>query len=97
VLSLPMISVAALQGHTFAAGAIFSMAHDFRVMRTGRGCWCLPEVDIHIPFTRGMATMLHSRLVPQTAHEAMVTCRLLSGAGRPQRSLPAHDPRDLYC
>lgn len=79
MLSLPMISVAALQGHTFAAGAILSMAHDFRVMRADRGYWCLPEVDIGIPFTSGMAAMLQSRLAPQVAHEAMVTGRRYGG------------------
>src|SRR4051812_27555124 len=28
MLSLPLVTVAALQGHTFAAGAMFSLAHD---------------------------------------------------------------------
>src|SRR5262249_61734352 len=49
MLSLPMITVAALQGHTFAAGAMFSLAHDFRVMRADRGFWCLPHPAINIP------------------------------------------------
>jgi hypothetical protein len=43
MLALPVITVAALQGHTFAAGAMFSLAHDFQVKRAGRGYWCLPE------------------------------------------------------
>lgn len=73
LLSLPVITVAAVQGHAFAAGAMLTLAHDFRVMRTDRGFWCLPEVDINIPFTRGMAALIQARLAPQTAHEAMLT------------------------
>lgn len=78
-LSLPMITVAALQGHTFAAGAMLSLANDFRVMRADRGFWCLPEVDISIPFTPGMSALIQARLAPQTAHEAMVTGRRYGG------------------
>jgi enoyl-CoA hydratase/carnithine racemase len=79
VLSLPVITVAAMQGHVFAAGAMFSLAHDFRVMRADRGYWCLPEVDINIPFTRAMAALIQSRLTSQTAHEAMLTGRRYGG------------------
>ncbi|MDX3525231.1 enoyl-CoA hydratase-related protein [Streptomyces sp. ID05-39B] len=79
MLSLPVITVAALQGHTFAAGAMFSLAHDFRVMRADRGYWCLPEADINIPFTPGMSALIQSRLTPQTAHEAMTTARRYGG------------------
>jgi enoyl-CoA hydratase/carnithine racemase len=80
MLSLPVVTVAALQGHTFAAGAMFSLAHDFRVMRADRGYWCLPEADINIPFSPGMSALIQSRLTPQTAHEAMVTARRYGGA-----------------
>jgi Delta3-Delta2-enoyl-CoA isomerase len=79
VLALPVVTVAALQGHTFAAGAMLSLAHDFRVMRADRGYWCLPEADLGIPFTRGMSALIQARLTPQTAHEAMVTARRYSG------------------
>jgi enoyl-CoA hydratase/carnithine racemase len=79
VLSLPMITVAALQGHTFAAGAMLSLAHDLRVMRADRGYWCLPEADINIPFSVGMGALIQSRLTPQTAHEAMVTAKKFGG------------------
>ncbi|MET9615987.1 enoyl-CoA hydratase-related protein [Kitasatospora indigofera] len=79
VLTLPMVTVAALQGHTFAAGAMLSLAHDFRVMRGDRGFWCLPEAEINIPFTAGMSALIQARLAPQTAHEAMVTARRYGG------------------
>jgi enoyl-CoA hydratase/carnithine racemase len=79
VLSLPVPTVAACQGHVFAAGAMLALAHDFRVMRSDRGYFCLPEVDIAIPFTPGMGALIQARLAPQAAHEAMTTGRRYGG------------------
>lgn len=79
LLTLPVITVSAIQGHAFAAGAMFTLAHDFRVMRGDRGFWCLPEVDINLPFTPGMSALIQGRLTPQVAHEAMVTGRRYGG------------------
>ena len=78
-LASPVPTVAALGGHTFAAGAMLALAHDFRVMRSDRGFFCLPEVDIHIPFTLGMAALIQARLSKVTAHEAMTTGRRYGG------------------
>ena len=75
VLVLPMPTVAAITGHCYAAGAMLSVAHDIKVMRVDRGYWCLPEVDIGLPFTAGMNALLVAKLPKRTAHEAMTTGR----------------------
>ena len=75
MLRLPVVTVAALNGHTFAAGAMMSLAHDFRVMRRDRGYWCLPEADLGMPLAPGMNDLVAARLTPQVAHEAIVTAR----------------------
>ncbi|MGF7239109.1 MAG: enoyl-CoA hydratase-related protein [Frankia sp.] len=78
-LALPVPTVAAIAGHAFGAGAVLALAHDFRVMRADRGYFCLPEVDIQIPFTAGVAGLVQARLTPQVAHEAMTTGRRFGG------------------
>lgn len=78
-LTFPRATVAAINGHCFAAGAMWSLAHDFRVMRADRGFWSLPEVAIKIPFTDGMAALIQARLSPQTAHLAMTTAHRFGG------------------
>jgi enoyl-CoA hydratase/carnithine racemase len=73
VLTLPIPTAAALNGHSFGAAAMLAMAHDFRVMRADRGYFCFPEVDIRIPFTPGMAALIQAKLTPQAAVSAMTT------------------------
>jgi Delta3-Delta2-enoyl-CoA isomerase len=79
VLTFPGPTVAALQGHTFAAGAMLALAHDWRVMRADRGYFCLPEADINIPFLPGMSALIQSKLTPATATDVMLTARRYGG------------------
>ena len=67
ILTMPMPTASALNGHAFGAGAMLAMAHDYRAMRVDRGYFCFPEVDIHIPFTPGMAALIQAKLTPATA------------------------------
>jgi enoyl-CoA hydratase/carnithine racemase len=79
VLVLPVPTVAAVQGHAFGAGAMLALVHDTRFMRADRGFFCLPEVDIQVPFTPGMAALVQARLTPSVAHQAMTTGRRYGG------------------
>lgn len=79
VLTLPIPTAAALVGHAFGAGAMLAVAHDFRVMRSDRGYFCFPEVDIRIPFTPGMSALIQAKLTPQAAVGSMTTGRRFGG------------------
>jgi len=75
LVAFPLVTVAAMNGHVFAAGAALAMSHDFRVMRSDRGYFCFPEVDIGVPFSAGVMGILKSRLPSATLHEALITGR----------------------
>lgn len=75
VLTLPVATVAAVNGHAFGAGAMLALCADHRVMRTERGFWSLPEAALSMPFTAGMAALVRTRLSDAAATEAMLTAR----------------------
>lgn len=80
VLTLPVPTVAAVNGHAFGGGAMLAIAHDFRVMREDRGFFCFPEADIRIPFTEGMNALIVAKTTPQTQVASMTTGRRFGGA-----------------
>eukprot|EP01114_Cavostelium_apophysatum_P013899 TRINITY_DN3470_c0_g1_i1.p1 TRINITY_DN3470_c0_g1~~TRINITY_DN3470_c0_g1_i1.p1 ORF type:complete len:265 (+),score=41.43 TRINITY_DN3470_c0_g1_i1:87-797(+) len=61
-LVLPFPTIAAINGHAFAAGCMLALTNDFRIMRKGRGFICLPEVDIHMGLTPGMNALIVSKI-----------------------------------
>jgi enoyl-CoA hydratase/carnithine racemase len=72
-LTLPIPSVAAMNGHAFAAGGMLALAHDFRVMRADRGFFCLPEVDINVPLAPGMTALIQAKLAARVVVETVLT------------------------
>ncbi|XP_050220187.1 enoyl-CoA delta isomerase 2, peroxisomal-like [Mercurialis annua] len=49
MISLPMPTIAVVQGHAAAAGFLFALSHDYVYMRSDRGVLYMSEVDIGLP------------------------------------------------
>lgn len=79
VLGFPAYTVAAVNGHAFAGGAMLAAAHDVTVMREDRGYWCLPEVDLGLPLTPAMFATVAAHLPPAALAEATLTGRRYGG------------------
>jgi enoyl-CoA hydratase/carnithine racemase len=73
VLTLPVPTVCAINGHCFAAGAMLALACDYRVMRTNQGFFCIPAIDLKIPITLGMTSLIKAKLTPRSALDLMAT------------------------
>ncbi|MGH7803209.1 MAG: enoyl-CoA hydratase-related protein [Candidatus Binatia bacterium] len=80
VLALPVPTVAAINGHAFAAGGMLALAHDFRVMRADRGFFCLPEIDLGLPLAPGMVALIESRMAPATFRDSILMGLRIGGA-----------------
>jgi Delta3-Delta2-enoyl-CoA isomerase len=73
ILGLDIYTVAAVNGHAFAGGAMLASVHDSVIMRADRGYWCLPEVDLGLPLTPEMYAALAAHLEPRTLARAALT------------------------
>ncbi|KAI8323829.1 ClpP/crotonase [Martensiomyces pterosporus] len=62
LLTFRLPTVAAINGHAFAGGCMFAMAHDYRIMRADRGWIAMNEVDLGIPLIPGMAAIVKCKM-----------------------------------
>lgn len=67
LLSFPLLTVAAINGHCFAGGFLLSLACDFRLMREeleGRRAWCCMNEVRHSQGVRQSARWLKTDIQP---------------------------------
>lgn len=79
LLLYPLITVAALNGHTFGGGFILSCCHDLRFMRSDLGYVCLPAIDLGYVFVPGTVAILKHVMPAHMFHEAMLTGKRFTG------------------
>jgi enoyl-CoA hydratase/carnithine racemase len=79
VLTFPLPTVTAVNGHAFGIAAMLALAHDVRVMRADRGWLCFPEIDLGLPFQPFMTALLRTRLTDVALSEAVLTGRRYAG------------------
>jgi enoyl-CoA hydratase/carnithine racemase len=71
ILLYPMPVIAAINGHAFGDGAIMACACDFRFMKSSKGFFCFPEIDISIPFLPGMIGLVKKAFPYYKVEEAV--------------------------
>lgn len=79
VLGFPALTVAAVNGHAFGAGALLATAHDVAVMRQDRGYWCMPEADLGLPLSPQFLSVLTAKLPARAVQQAVMTGRRYGG------------------
>jgi enoyl-CoA hydratase/carnithine racemase len=92
LLLLPIPVIASINGHAFGNGAILSCACDFRFMKSDRGYFCFPEVDLGIPFLPGMVAFVR-KAVPEYQFNNMK----LTGKRVGAEELAAHHVIEKAC
>lgn len=73
ILLFPTPVIAAINGHAFGDGSILACACDFRFMKSDRGFFCFPEVDIDIPFLPSMLAQINKAFPTYKMEEAIFT------------------------
>jgi enoyl-CoA hydratase/carnithine racemase len=84
-LAFPVPAVAAINGHAFAGGGMFALAHDFRVMRSDRGFFCLPEIDIKLPLAPGMLALIQAKIDSPNCRDLILRGLRIGGEEAVQR------------
>jgi enoyl-CoA hydratase/carnithine racemase len=79
ILTFPLPTCAALNGHWVALGCMWGLACDYRVMRSDRGFMFVPAVDIGAVYSPGMTSLMRSKVPQRVLRDMMTFARHYSG------------------
>lgn len=99
MITFPLPTVCAVNGHAFGAGLMIAMCHDIRVMREDRGYLCANELELGFAIPEPELALFHHKMSRDAFHQSVVLARRWTGpdalaAGIVQQITPAHEVRD---
>ncbi|CAH1270643.1 HADHA [Branchiostoma lanceolatum] len=72
MMTFPVPTIAAINGHCVAQGGFWALHHDYRVMRTKRGWFSLPEVHLNLPLGEHNIRLTRMKVSGDVARDSMV-------------------------
>ena len=79
LITLPVPSIAAINGHAFGAGLMTAMCHDVRMMREDRGFVCANEMQLGMVIPRPELALFRHKLPANTFFETVQLARRWTG------------------
>ncbi len=75
LITLPVPTVAAVNGHAFGAGFMISLAHDVRLMREDRGYLCANELEIGFTVPEPEVALFRHKIPAPAFHETILLAK----------------------
>jgi len=80
LLTYPVPTIAAVNGHAFGAGFLFCLAFDYRIMNKERGFVCIPAINLGITLSSGMIHLAKQKVTnPITLREMILVGKRFTG------------------
>ncbi|WWC68412.1 uncharacterized protein I206_102339 [Kwoniella pini CBS 10737] len=67
LLTFPLLTIAAINGHAFAGGMILALSCDYRIITSGKGFLCMNELQFGSPLPNSFNALLSKR-IPNPQH-----------------------------
>ena len=75
LITLPVPTVAAVNGHGFGAGLMIALCHDVRVMREDRGYLCANELEIGLTIPAPEVALFRHKIPAPAFHETVILAK----------------------
>ena len=61
-MKLPLVTVAAINGHCYAGGLVLALCHDYRVMNQDFGNTAMSEIKLGIPISSISISLIKAKV-----------------------------------
>ncbi len=79
MITLPVPTIAAVNGHAFGAGFMFALCHDYRIKRQDRGYLCANEIQLGMVIPGPELSLFRHKLPAHVFYESVQLARRWGG------------------